>query len=46
MILTAANLTDDDKRRLNGRVSQVLSRGSVGASDIVSLLKRTVNGVK
>ena len=46
MILSAANLTDDDKRRLNGRVSQVLRRGSVGASDIVSLLKRTVNGVK
>jgi signal transduction histidine kinase/DNA-binding response OmpR family regulator len=42
MVLTASNLTDDDKRLLNGRVSQVLSRGSIGTSDIVGLLKRVV----
>jgi hypothetical protein len=42
MILTAAMLTAEEKRKLNGRVAQILSRGSVGASDIVDLLRRTV----
>jgi signal transduction histidine kinase/CheY-like chemotaxis protein len=49
MVLTAMNLSESDKRHLNGRVSDILSRGSVGASDIVELLKRVVahhNGVK
>jgi signal transduction histidine kinase/CheY-like chemotaxis protein len=49
MVLTAMNLSEADKRNLNGRVSDILSRGSVGASDIVELLKRVVahhNGVK
>jgi len=40
MVLTATSLTEADKRLLNGRVSQILSRGSVGSSDIVGLLKR------
>ena len=43
MVLTASNLTSEEKRLLNGRVSQVLSRGSIGTSDIVGLLKRVVN---
>ncbi len=42
MVLTAANLTEADRRYLSGRVSQVLSRGAVGASDLVGLLKRVV----
>jgi len=42
MVLTAANLTDADRRQLNGRVSQIISRGSVATSDIVGLLKRAV----
>jgi signal transduction histidine kinase/CheY-like chemotaxis protein len=42
MVLTATNLTEADKRHLNGRVSQILSRGSVGSSDIVGLLRRVV----
>jgi len=42
MVLTAANLTEADKRQLNGRVSQILSRGSVATSDIVGLLKNVV----
>lgn len=42
MVLTAANLTEADRRLLNGRVSQVLKRGTVGASDLVGLLKRIV----
>ena len=49
MILTAASLTEGDKRKLNGRVSQILSRGSVGASDLVGLLQQAVvhqNGAK
>ena len=49
LVLTAANLSDADKRMLNGRVSEILKRGSVGSSDIVGLLKRVVahrNGQK
>jgi len=49
MVLTAANLSEDDKRLLNGRVSKILSRGSVATTDIVGLLKRVVahrNGLK
>ncbi len=42
MVLTATNLTEADKRLLNGRVSQILSRGSVGTTDIVGLLRRVV----
>ena len=42
LVLTAANLTEEDKRMLNGRVSQILKRGSVASSDIVGLLKRVV----
>ncbi len=43
MIVTARHLTDDDKRQLNGHVSTILSRGSVGASDLVGLLQRIVD---
>ncbi len=42
MVLTAMNLSEADKRLLSGRVSQILSRGSVATSDIVGLLKRVV----
>jgi CheY-like chemotaxis protein len=42
MVLTASHLTEADKRLLNGRVSQILSRGSVANTDIVALLKRVV----
>lgn len=42
LVLTAANLSEADKRMLNGRVSQILKRGSVATSDIVGLLKRVV----
>ena len=42
MVLTAANLSEADKRQLNGRVSQILSRGSMATADVVGLLKRVV----
>jgi CheY-like chemotaxis protein/anti-sigma regulatory factor (Ser/Thr protein kinase) len=42
MVLTAANLTEEDKRQLNGRVARILRRESVGASDIVGILRRLV----
>jgi CheY-like chemotaxis protein len=42
MIITARDLTDEDKRELNGGVSNILSRGSVAASDLVGLLHRVV----
>ena len=42
MVLTATSLSEADKRLLNGRVSKILSRGSVATTDIVGLLKRVV----
>jgi signal transduction histidine kinase/DNA-binding response OmpR family regulator len=42
LVLTAANLTEADKRMLNGRVSEILKRGTVASSEIVGLLKRVV----
>ena len=42
MVLTAMNLTEADKRHLNGRVSQILTRGSVASEDVIGLLRRLV----
>jgi len=42
MVLTAKDLTEADKRQLNGRVSNILHRGSTGASDLVSLLRQVI----
>ena len=43
MVLTAVNLTEADRRHLNGRVSEILSRGSVASADIVGLLRRVAH---
>jgi CheY-like chemotaxis protein/anti-sigma regulatory factor (Ser/Thr protein kinase) len=43
MILTARHLTEADKRHLNGHVSTILSRGSVGSADLLGLLRRVVD---
>ena len=43
MILTARHLTEADKRHLNGHVSTILSRGSVGAADLLGLLQQVVD---
>jgi PAS domain S-box-containing protein len=40
MILTSKNLTEDDKRQLNGHVAAILERGSTGATDLVGWLNR------
>jgi PAS domain S-box-containing protein len=40
MILTGKNLTEDDKRQLNGNVAAILERGSTGATDLVGWLNR------
>ena len=42
MVLTAKDLTEADKRQLNGRVSNILQRGSTGASDLVTLLRKVI----
>jgi len=39
LILTAATLSEKDKRKLNGQVSDILSRGRVGSSVIVDHLR-------
>ncbi len=40
MIITAKDLTDDDKRQLNGHVEAILSRGTTGATDLLGWLNR------
>jgi CheY-like chemotaxis protein len=40
MVLTAKDLTSEDKRQLNGHVAAVLSRGSTGAPDLLDWLER------
>jgi hypothetical protein len=40
MVITASTLSEADRRQLNGRVSEILSRSSVGSSDIVGLVRR------
>jgi CheY-like chemotaxis protein len=42
MVLTAKELTDDDKRQLTGRVSSILQRGSTGATELVSHLRQVI----
>ena len=42
MVLTAKDLTEADKRQLNGRVSNILQRGTTGASDLVSMLRQVI----
>jgi len=43
MILTARHLTEADKKQLNGHVSTILSRGSLGAADLLGLLQQVVD---
>ncbi len=43
MILTARHLSEADKRHLNGHVSTILSRGSLGAADLLGLLRQVVD---
>jgi CheY-like chemotaxis protein len=42
MVLTAKDLTEDDKRQLNGHVSSVLSRRSTGTADLLGQLQRVI----
>ncbi|TAN31450.1 response regulator [bacterium] len=39
MVLTAKDLTAEDKRQLNGHVSAILSRGSTASADLVAHLQ-------
>jgi signal transduction histidine kinase/CheY-like chemotaxis protein len=40
MVLTAKDLTEADKKQLNGQVSTILNRRSTGASDLLGLLRQ------
>jgi CheY-like chemotaxis protein len=42
MILTAKNLSESDKRQLNGRVAAILSRGSTGSAELLGWLDQIV----
>jgi hypothetical protein len=42
MVLTAKELTQADKQQLNGQVSNILKRGSTGASDLLALLQEVL----
>ena len=39
MVLTAKDLTEEDKRQLNGHVSTILSRRSTGTADLLAQLR-------
>jgi signal transduction histidine kinase/DNA-binding response OmpR family regulator len=43
MVLTAKDLTEADKRQLNGHVATVLSRRSTGAADLLGQLQHVVS---
>ncbi len=42
MVITAKDLTDEDKRQLNGHVSTILSRGSTDATDLLGHMQEVV----
>ena len=42
MVLTAKDLTQADKRQLNGRVSTILRRGSTGSTDLLVQLRQVI----
>ena len=42
IVLTAKDLTDDDKALLSGRVSRILARRSTGAADLLSQLQEVL----
>ena len=42
MVLTAKDLTEADKRQLNGHVSAVLSRHSTGTADLLGQLQHVI----
>jgi len=39
VVLTARELTEEDRRRLNGGVSRVLGKGTVGADELVAVVR-------
>jgi signal transduction histidine kinase/CheY-like chemotaxis protein len=42
IVLTAKDLSEDDKAQLNGRVSRILARRSTGAADVLSQLQEVL----
>jgi CheY-like chemotaxis protein len=42
ILLTAQNLSDSEKHHLNQHISTVLSRASMGTSDLIGLLRQAV----
>jgi signal transduction histidine kinase/CheY-like chemotaxis protein len=39
IVVTAKDLTDEDRKRLNGGVQEVLQKGSQGATDLIAAIK-------
>ena len=44
MVLTSKNLTDEDKRQLNGQVAAVFERNSLAGPELIGWLRRLVGG--
>jgi CheY-like chemotaxis protein len=42
IVLTAKDLTDDDKAQLSGRVSRILARRTTGAADLLSQVQEVL----
>jgi CheY-like chemotaxis protein len=46
LVITAKTITDEDKRRLNGRVTALLQKGAFAAVDLVEWLDRTLEQIQ
>jgi CheY-like chemotaxis protein len=45
IVLTAKDLTEEDRRKLNGQVERVLSKGAFGPEELLSEVRRLVRKV-
>jgi CheY-like chemotaxis protein len=43
ILITAKDITSDDRRRLEGRVSRILQKGSYGREDLLAEIRRLVH---
>ncbi|HAJ91467.1 MAG TPA: hypothetical protein DCO71_02400 [Gammaproteobacteria bacterium] len=43
IVLTAKDLTEEDRRMLSGRVEQIVEKGASTHEQVVSLVRRVVN---
>jgi DNA-binding response OmpR family regulator len=45
IVITSKDLTDEDRRRLNGHVSEILRKGAYGIDELLRQIRQLVRGV-